>query len=164
MDDAQPYETEVAHLPISEPGYYFSVEVDGEKLAKPSDDEDWELDSSADNDEDWEEDSPTDDAEIQPCDESERMLTTEADEVKGLREGTFSGSSPQACDLCGRDLTVRKYYLNARHRGKLLWSNMCSQCFLGVGEGIGWGKGQLFSRQPDGKWLQVGGFRPSDDE
>ena len=115
VDDAQPYETEVAHLPISEPGYYVSVEVDGEKLAKPSDDEDWELDSSADNDEDWEEDSPTDDAEIQPCDESERMLTTEADEVKGLREGTFSGSSPQACDLCGRDLTVRKYYLDARH-------------------------------------------------
>jgi tetratricopeptide (TPR) repeat protein len=154
VDDAQPYETEVARLPISEPGYHLSVELEGENVDVSEDEEEEDEDLN----------SVPDESNIQPCDESEQMLAAEADEVRGQREGTFSADNPKKCDLCGRDLTVRKYYLDARHLGKVLWSNMCSQCFLGVGEGIGWGKGQLFSRQPDGMWLQVAGFRDADDE
>jgi hypothetical protein len=40
VDDAQPYEIEVARLALTEPGYCLSVEWDGEQLDSGDDDKD----------------------------------------------------------------------------------------------------------------------------
>jgi len=44
---------------------------------------------------------------------------------------------------------------------------MCVPCFLRKGDGVEWGTGQLYARQPNGDWRLVAGFNPaeaSDDE
>ena len=86
-----------------------------------------------------------------PGDALEKMLaaTVDASEV--------DGSEPQAaddiekCDFCGCTLSARGLFVDGRLGGQLMWGNMCAQCFVENGEGIGWGKGQLYARQPDGK-------------
>jgi len=92
------------------------------------------------------------------------QLARFSDEERGKLQGITSTDDPNACDLCGRDLSSSQYYLDARHREDLMWSNMCGQCFFDVGEGIGWGKGQLYSRQASGEWLLVAGFPPDGEE
>jgi putative AlgH/UPF0301 family transcriptional regulator len=39
---------------------------------------------------------------------------------------------------------------------------MCAECFLKMGEGIGWGKGQLYTQLEKGDWLMTAGCRPED--
>jgi hypothetical protein len=41
---------------------------------------------------------------------------------------------------------------------------VCAECFFEEAEGIGWGNGQVYQRQPDGGWLMVAGFRPEDQQ
>jgi hypothetical protein len=40
---------------------------------------------------------------------------------------------------------------------------MCVDCFNDRGVGIGFGKGQLYARQPNGDWRLVAGFQPEDE-
>jgi hypothetical protein len=65
------------------------------------------------------------------------------------------------CDHCGCALDQRGLHIDGRLRGDLMWSNMCVECFGKLGEGIGWGNGQLYARQPDGDWRLVAGFQPA---
>jgi len=160
VDDAQPFEAEVARLDLSEAGYSLTVSVDGEEIEALYEDDDFSKDDlgGAPNDE-AAEDFPM----IEPCDDSERTLSKKADEATGRRLGEICLDSLSACDLCERSLADRKYVVNGRLRGDLMWAYMCSQCFLRRGEGLGWGNGQLYSRQPNGDWLLVAGFPPEDD-
>lgn len=93
-------------------------------------------------------------------DESEVAISRHADFGKAAEKPQFHFSSPQRCNLCGIDLTVRSFFVDGQvgHSGE--WRDMCSQCFFAKGAKIGWGKGQLYQRQPDGRWLLVGGFPP----
>ena len=67
----------------------------------------------------------------------------------------------ERCHLCQCNLTERGLFVDGSLRGQGGWVNMCARCFGRAGSGIGWGKGQLYSRQPDGKWRLVAGFRSS---
>ncbi|MCX6913947.1 MAG: hypothetical protein NT167_12995 [Verrucomicrobia bacterium] len=49
-----------------------------------------------------------------------------------------------------------------RLRGQITFACMCAECFLENGEGIGWGKGQIYQKQPGGEWLTVAGFPPKE--
>jgi len=35
------------------------------------------------------------------------------------------------------------------------WANMCCDCHARCGEGVGTGKGQLYEKQTDGRWLKI---------
>jgi hypothetical protein len=41
---------------------------------------------------------------------------------------------------------------------------VCAERFFEEVEGIAWGNGQVYQRQPDGGWLMVAGFRPEDQQ
>ena len=66
----------------------------------------------------------------------------------------------KACDVCGFELTENGLYVDGRLRGEAMWVNMCASCARNHGEGIGWGSGQLYARQPNGTFRLVSGFRP----
>jgi hypothetical protein len=66
----------------------------------------------------------------------------------------------ETCDYCGCDLSRRGVFVDGRLRDDLMWGNMCAACFAKLAEGIGWGKGQLYARQPNGDWRLVAGFEP----
>jgi hypothetical protein len=66
------------------------------------------------------------------------------------------------CDHCLCCLDQRGLYVDGRLRGDLMWSSMCVYCFANLGEGIGWGAGQLYARQPDGQWRMVAGWEAAD--
>ena len=62
------------------------------------------------------------------------------------------------CNFCQKPLDSLGLYVDGKLRGDMLWANMCARCFNARGEGIGWGKGQLFARQANGDWRLVAGF------
>jgi len=70
----------------------------------------------------------------------------------------FHFSPPDKCDVCGTALSERSFFVDGRLSERGEWRDMCSQCFFVQGGRIGAGKGQLYQRQPDEKWLLVGGF------
>ena len=90
---------------------------------------------------------------------------TEADHQLLAKAGKLSeptGASGQAygienCDGCGIDLaTVGLLVDGASPRSG--WGNYCAECCLRHSVAVGWGKGQLYARQHDGKWIGVAGF------
>ena len=72
--------------------------------------------------------------------------------------------APEKCDLCSKSIADEDYFIDGALEGSTKWAYMCSECFLENGEGIGLGKGQIYKRQDDGKWLMVGGFPDEERE
>lgn len=150
VDDAQPFHAEVTQINLQDSGYTLTVSEDGEEVGESDCDE--EDDDVADEDP----------SSVLPADESERRLEDEVDLPRAMSEGQHSEPPPTQCDLCGCDLTVRKFLIDGRLRGDLMWANMCSNCFFQRAEGLGWGNGQLYQRETDGRWLLVAGFQPDE--
>ena len=69
----------------------------------------------------------------------------------------FHFHPPEKCDVCGGGLSGRSFFVDGRVADGD-WRDMCSQCFFLKGGRIGPGKGQLYQRQTDGRWLLVAGF------
>ncbi len=139
VDDAQPFEDEVACIDFHEPGYTLTVTVDGEVVGNDDENETDELD-----------------AQLQFG-----GLDSQLDKFANLKralEEKQTCNAPSKCDLCGQSLGAMKYFIDGKLSNDNAWANMCEKCFTKQGAGIGWGVGQLFMRQPDGKWLLVGGF------
>ena len=103
---------------------------------------------------------PAAEQEVAPVDESEATLLKQADFKKARQNPQFYFSSPQKCNLCGADLGTRSLFVDGQVGGSGEWRDMCSQCFFANSAKVAWGKGQLYQRQSDGKWLLVGGFPP----
>lgn len=63
---------------------------------------------------------------------------------------------PEKCDTCDTPI-VSKFYDAKTEMGP--WACMCPSCQnLGPGLGqLGLGKGQEYTKQPDGKWLKTAG-------
>ena len=91
-------------------------------------------------------------------DETEAAISEYADFEQAAQAPEFHFSPPEKCDSCGVDLRERWFFVDGRVRGSGEWRDMCSQCFFATGARIGRGKGQLYQRQADGRWLLVGGF------
>jgi hypothetical protein len=92
-------------------------------------------------------------------DETEAAIAEYADFERAAHAPEFHFSPPGKCDSCGVDLRQRWFFVDGRVRGSGEWRDMCSHCFFTTGARIGCGKGQLYQRQADGRWLLVGGFR-----
>ena len=98
------------------------------------------------------------------ADESEKSLLAEEDIAEGLRRSdTYAGASGM-CDICGVDLTNRRFMIDGNRPSRgIEWACMCSRCFITEKAEIGWGKGQLYTNMDSGAWLMTGGFPPDEE-
>ncbi len=95
---------------------------------------------------------------ITPADAFETWIASQVDPLQvDAREPAYT-FDVEECGICGCDINKRGLHVDGRLRGDLMWSNMCAECLKTAGEGIGWGKGQLYARQ--GAWRLVAGFQP----
>jgi hypothetical protein len=97
---------------------------------------------------------------VSPTDETEEALEGQMDLERAYVENAIIPEAPEKCDMCGTAFKGRKYWIDAKLKGGLMWGNMCSACFPHHGEAIGWGFGQLYARTHDDVWLMVAGFAP----
>jgi hypothetical protein len=62
--------------------------------------------------------------------------------------------APDACDICGQP--IKDAFADAKtSRGP--WGSLDLKCLRVHGIGTGKGKGQVYRRQDDGRWLKVAG-------
>lgn len=66
----------------------------------------------------------------------------------------YLGTPPTECDLCHEPIKD-KFVDGATEWGP--WGNMCPACFRFNGCGLGTGRGQEYSKQPDGSWVKTAG-------
>ena len=99
------------------------------------------------------------------CDGSSANLRL-ADEIdeECVSRGRYYGGSPESCDVCLVPLAEETFIADGRVNGQAAWANMCADCTAYHGAGIGWGTGQLYRREPDGRLLMVAGGSPNDHE
>lgn len=64
------------------------------------------------------------------------------------------GVSPTECDIGGEK--IRKSFVDGRTKMGP-WANMCLKCSREHGVGVGQGKGQLYQKQADNRWLKTQG-------
>jgi len=97
---------------------------------------------------------------VSPRSTSERALECYVEPGKACSKDELVMEAPCNCDLCGIPFESRNFWIDAKFKDCLLWGNMCSDCFMLRGDGISWGKGQLYARTRSGEWLMVAGFPP----
>ena len=151
VDDAQPYDQEVAALDLAQPGYKLDVsDDDNPLLTEDGDAEEEPVPESA----------PPGEAEYS---EAEQELAAMVDEEQARQRGCLYSPRPETCQFCGCDLNTRSFFVDGRVQASIAFASMCADCAIVHGAGIGWGKGQLYRRQTDGEWLLVAGFGPPDE-
>ena len=77
-----------------------------------------------------------------------------------MQKGKKYSAPPAECDICFIPLHGESFISDGRVRDNVAWANMCADCTVYHGAGIGWGVGQLYRKEADGQWLMVAG---SDD-
>lgn len=77
---------------------------------------------------------------------------------------TFYDAPPESCDVCGIPLDTDRYISDGKLKDSMAWANMCADCTIYYGSGIGWGVGQLYRREDDTRWRLVGGGAPLTEE
>jgi len=99
------------------------------------------------------------------CDGSsaDRQLEDAIDPVT-VAKGTHYPNVPGDCDICSIPLARETFFSDGRLKRNLAWANMCSDCSVYHGAGIGWGTGQLYRQESDGRWLMVGGSSDEEDD
>ena len=95
---------------------------------------------------------------FEPVDESELAICRYVKLEMAEQVLQFHFNPPPHCGVCGVELNSRRFFVDGRVSASGEWRDMCSRCFLANGAKLGPGKGQLFQRQTDGRWLLVGGF------
>ncbi|MFG1410937.1 endonuclease NucS domain-containing protein [Xanthobacter sp. VTT E-85241] len=97
------------------------------------------------------------------CDGSsaDRQLEDLIDPVT-VAKGRHHPDAPEHCDICSIPLARETFFSDGRLQDNPAWANMCADCSVYHGAGIGWGTGQLYRKESDGRWLMVGGL--SDEE
>ena len=97
---------------------------------------------------------------LSTVDAAEKLIIQEVDLTRVLRQEPQYAYGVEICDHCQCDLSQRGLFIDGKNCGEMTWANMCVACFNVCGEGIGWGRGQLYARQPNGDWRMIAGFRP----
>lgn len=92
-----------------------------------------------------------------------RVLDETADVERGLQVRAFFINAPDNCDLCGCPFSEEKYMIDGSVRPSGGWACMCASCSADRGQGLGWGRGQLYLRQ-ENRWLLVAGFPPEEGQ
>jgi hypothetical protein len=176
VPDVRSFPDGVASIDLAAGGYTVEVTDEDNPLLKDheSDDEE-DVDNETDvepNEEEDEQQPGNEDTpwtwSVAPIDASEEQLASTVDPAEVDANEPRYAYGVQNCGSCGCTLNKRGLFVDGRLRGDLMWGNMCGPCFDGQGEGIGWGKGQLYACQPDGSWRMVAGWKspdePDDDE
>lgn len=148
VNDAAPYPDEVGDIEFSKPGY--AIEIDERTV---------EDDLASDRPET---DSRVEEMPVEPSDKSEELLDKFVVNNPSNDTEREAQDPPDQCAFCKADVAHRKYYVDGKLKGNAMWANMCSRCFHAKGEGIGWGRGQLYQRQRNGDWIMVAGGPPND--
>jgi hypothetical protein len=68
----------------------------------------------------------------------------------------WMGTVPTQCDVTRQPIKDKFYDAAVGGRGGR-WANMCPEAFRHYGCELGTGKGQEYTKQPDGRWLKTGG-------
>jgi hypothetical protein len=148
------------------------VAIDFEKeylLTELTDDENPLLDDADAEDEDVDEgdeeefaepDADADDWVVRPVTSAERDLASRVVGAEVDANEPGYAFSIEECGICNTSIASRALFVDGRFRDELMWGNLCAECFLERGAGIGWGTGQLFAKQDDGEWRLVAGFPP----
>jgi hypothetical protein len=168
VPDVRSFPEGVASIDLSSGGYALEVTDSENPLLEEEDEKggDEEADGEADEGlQDEEGAEPAADEgtrrgwSMTPVDDVEEQLAAIVDPDEVDATEPKHAYNAQKCDFCGCALERRGLFVDGRLRGDLMWGNMCAACFGSRGEGIGWGNGQLYARQPDGKWRMVAGWR-----
>ena len=152
VDDADLFENEIADMKLSSGGYKLSVaDYSLEEFAEENDDQDeysYEEEGRGET-QSW---------SVTPLNDSDKRLAVQINEEDVERFEPQYSYGARCCDICKADLKKGGTYVDGKIRDDAGWANMCAPCFEKLGESIGWGVGQLYAQQPDGKWRLVAGF------
>lgn len=94
---------------------------------------------------------------------SDRQLEDEIDPIT-VAKGKYHPDVPEDCDICSIPLARESFFSDGRLQDNPAWANMCADCSVYHGAGIGWGTGQLYRKERDGRWLMVGGSSDEEDD
>lgn len=94
---------------------------------------------------------------------SDRQLEDAIDPIT-VAKGKYHPDVPEDCDICSIPLARESFFSDGRLQGNPAWANMCADCSVYHGAGIGWGTGQLYRKERDGRWLMVGGSSDEEDD
>jgi hypothetical protein len=97
---------------------------------------------------------------ISPIDDAEKVIAATFETAEVDRREANYAFGVEECGACQCDLASRGLAVDGALKGQGMWGYFCIPCFLRECEGIGWGKGQLYARQPSGEWRLVAGFPP----
>lgn len=169
VPDVGSFQEGVASINFASGGYSVEVNDSDNPLLEESEvTEDGEVDDEGDEEREDENDGepePGTDEDtprnwsITSVDAVEERLASMVDPDQVDANEPAHASSVQNCDFCGCDLERHGLFVDGRLRCDLMWGNLCGACFASRGEGIGWGKGQLYARQADGSWRMVAGWK-----
>lgn len=67
----------------------------------------------------------------------------------------WTGTPPELCDLCCRPLG--NTFVDGATKPQGRWGCLDLKCHRVHGVGVGTGKGQVYRRQDDGRWLKTEG-------
>ena len=163
VPDLRTYVDGVASVDFSTGGYSIEVtDSDNALLEEMEDEEEGDEDDESGD----EEEATTGRIEftVTPVDASEAAVAKQINEAEVHSHQPDYAHGATACDFCQCQLNTRGLYVDGMAREGMMWANMCVPCFNVRGAGLGWGKGQLYARQPNGDWRMVAGFRSPDIE
>jgi hypothetical protein len=90
---------------------------------------------------------------------------------RATKDPQFNLDNPEICNFCAAPFATQQFLIDGEAKNTVQiplgngesmgqWAYMCSKCFQARGVSIKWGKGQLYKKTLDNKWLLVGGFPP----
>jgi hypothetical protein len=163
VPDLRSYEDGVASVDLAAGGYSIEVTDSDNPLLEEMDEEESEQEEEGEEEGNEEEpDTGKTEFSVSPLDATEAALAKRINETEVHSNEPNYSYGAESCDYCKCQLRSRGLFVDGRIRGEMMWANMCAPCFNSHGSGIGWGEGQLYARQPNGKWRLVAGFQPPD--
>ena len=162
VPDVQPFPDAVRSMDFA--AFTYEIEVtDPENTLLDDTDEDEdedEVDEVDDEDEEEEEAEEEPPLQVVPVDAKGWTLAELVDFSVANRRKPDYAYGIKSCDLCQCSLAEVGLFVDGALRGQAGWANMCPSCFEKHGHSIGWGKGQIYARQSNGRWRLVAGFQP----
>ncbi len=98
----------------------------------------------------------------EPQNAIEKKLMAQENFEVATKLGRYWHEDKTTCDICKIKITGR-HMIDGKLHGVAEFALMCPKCHQAKGSGFGDGKGQLYTKIEQGKWLMTYGF-PKDEE